>query len=302
MYIRYCSLAKNRSHGSTLRFFSKSSDIVSSPPNLEWLYRAEESKKFFTISTFLLGRFADMHYKQLEAKYIVDHQKSSRLISTTSNKQVAYTLADRWQREVILEIDPAYIRNHLVDTNNTLRSFGTDFYTKMNEYEHTAALIPMCAIKSIDLIKQGIKITNPLFIKPTPVVIREFSSLYEANLQFLELLFNENTKLSSEERQHALNLLIDMYSTFYEKTIPSNNPFNMTVNQFRQYFTNSFGKVVDVLASYDPDMTINELMHKDGDRLLMSIAEYRILLTAKKRFDYYEEDRNYYGRSSYQYE
>lgn len=302
MYTRHCSLVRRKAPGGSPRFFNKSLDIISSPADLAWLYRAEDSQAFFTLSTFFLGRFGRMHYQELHAKHILDHQKSSRLISSTSNKQIAYHLAKDWARDLILEIDAAYIRDHLVDTARTIQRFGTDYYTKIDEYEHNVTMVPLCAIKTIDLINQGVKIKNPLFVEPTPESIRQYQSIYKAHLNFLELLFHENIKLSSKERQNALSALIEINVAFYENTMPLNNPFNMTLSQFREHFNRFFEEAMSPLANYDPNRTMKEIMHQEGDRLLMSIEEYRMLLASKKMYDAFEEDRAYYGRSSYQYE
>lgn len=286
----------------TPRFFSKNRDIIPSPSNLTWLYRADNSRVFCTLATFVLGRFRSMHYKELQAQHIVDHQKSSRLVSTTSDQDTAYMLAASCNHDVVMNIKPEFVRDYLIDTARTVERAGTDFYTKIPEFEHDVTLLPMCTISSLNFIPEGVALDNPLYVEPTPEAMSQYKPIYEAQLEFLELLFNENTRLSSEQRQNALNPIIEMNDAFYKKTLGAGNPYDMTPQQFTACSNHLMGKMVSGVPQYDPDMTLKEILHKDGDRLLMNVEEYKILLTAKNKFDLYDEERHIYGRSSYQYE
>jgi hypothetical protein len=280
--------------------------------NISSLYRVQNLNTFFNLPVFVLGIFSTVQHKIVLEEHIAGHQKSAAFVGSSSRESTASQIQkfrdsnndNKGNENGILTINPKLINNYIYDVEKNVSSFGTNFFTQINESEYCMPILPICVIESIKLnINDKDKvIKNPFYISPdNENIIQEYQAVYQAHKYFLETLFELGTEITQEKRQEELNKLLNSYDAFYQKYLGNNNFLSMTITQFNEKFAENFSSL-DIQIETKHDITIKELLIHHGDQLFMNKDEYKRLLTKKESERLRQLDQNYYGRSSYSYE
>ncbi len=282
------------------QLFSTVPRVARTPDTVKELYRAQDQDNFFSLVTFVLGVFASVHYREFDGRDVVQHQKSTRLVGTTACKDTARKLARGWKHNTLLTIDPSLIREYLIDVTKVVRLTGTGFYTKINEFEHSTSALPLCSVKSIEFLDEGKITSNPFYVSPLSSE-KLFELIYQEQLKFLQNLFSHGNKMSPEERQKALNAVINLYAELYEQQFGSHqNPYTMRIEELIQFINNP--KFNSIFSDLNPDETLLEILTTQGDALFMENQKYKRLLGYEETDKLILASSEYYGRNSYSYD
>ncbi|MDX1901117.1 MAG: hypothetical protein SFW66_03815 [Gammaproteobacteria bacterium] len=239
----------------------------------------------------------------INGKDVVRHQGSTELIGTTSKKETALKLSNSWKdRNAVLVINPKILQKTLIDVEATVKHVGSAFFTKIREDEHSLTLLPIFTIKEIDLIHHQSTIANPFYIEPTADVMNDLEAILELQIKFFEQLYLEGKRMSSSERQAALNIVINQIADFYQKNLSNNNPFHMTAAQYQMRHGTDLSH--QQLSRYPTTTTILEILTTDGDKLFMENKYYPIGdQIIRDEIEKSNEENGYGGcRHSYTYE
>jgi len=269
------------------RNFGFSSNVVQSK-GVEKLFRVQDAKHLFNIEVLLLGLYGSIQYKHLQAKHVVEHQKSTKLVGMTASFSAAEKLMKSWRNNCncLLHIDSRLLQNEIIDTDKTVKQHGTSFFTKYAEHENSVLALPLCVIEDIELIDDGKVTKNPFYVAYKPDVQLQFQEVYHSHLTFLQEMFYRGQELTHKQRQKYLINVIESYDDFYARFLKHDNPFAMNLEEYYQQFSH----LVDnhSFLSESKRMTVKEFLLIKGSEFLSESQHFKRLLSARRRFDIME--------------
>ncbi len=286
-------------------------------PTLENLYRVDEIKfdsqgnqpatLRFNLFELFCFRFSNVQGLVME-KDVINHRGSTTLIGTTSCKKTALALKKSWcegkgsRKNAILDIEPIFIQDILIDVKAIIERTGTSFYTKIeNEHEHSLTILPISVIKNITLTKNGQTVINPLYIEPTPEVVEEFKEILHMQLEFFSNLYEKGKSMTTNQRQAELTAIIERTAELYQGKLGEANPYNMSLIQFFDRYGSSDNLSKELLSKNVSTKTLLDVLRSSGDELFMKNTHYAQLLSKKVTKEAIERANEENGYSSTRY-
>lgn len=243
----------------------------------------------------------------ITAKDVMNHSGSTKLIGTTSSKEVALKLSSSWKRSrnAILEITPVPLQGTLIDVEGTIaKNEGRSFYTNIrNEHEHSLTILPISAIKGATLFQNGQTVINPLYIEPTPEVVKELQTILKMQLAFFEHLYLEGKSMTKNQRQAELLAIIEQTAELFNQKLVYENPFNMSLIKFCEHYGSSSNLSKELLRKNLSTKSVLDVLRSSADELFLTYSHYSKLLSKKmiKAAIESANEENGYGSTRYSY-
>ncbi len=246
------------------------SQVVVSNKTIKELYRGftDITEVCFTLPTVLFGLFGRIHPEVMTVEMIKRHKTtnyspSEHFVAMTTDVEVAKVQGDK----SFITIDPALLRNHLVDVHQTYTQNMITIPGRMSsEAEHISIALLFCSIKSFTL--KGDIVSNPFYLsvnESNSNIMHDYAQLYECYLTLLRMK-HQNT-LTKQDEMIGLTKFINGYLMFYQNYVMGVNPFNLTLDELSKQYPDfmkffSLQKNTDSLTLFKPRETIGDVAMK----------------------------------------